>query len=1094
MIFSTLLAAAIEGIVGVLAEVGMGGYAQDLKEKLLKRKTKQRIKSLNQAYQNSLDCIDDIDIAEKLKNPELQEKFTSALLDPSFGFNLNELKKIFADEPTVNLAKIQSFFAAIQNTLLADEYWGPVLERFHNIYFCTEVQKALAAKKIQHSPEKIIHQLKAKIEGSGAVAQGGSIAVGENAEYAGRDITHIINVFVKELFLTSGEKSKLAGSAGGRIRYMKQLRRYCQILPLAALGGEEGGKEEISLDNVYIELDTTTPEYEPRQELYRSITDTTSEDLLNFERFREKKENVLSALEAAQKYPKMVLLGDPGAGKSTFAKKILGWLAAAHLEEIEPPLGFRKDLVPIYLPLSDLSGRLANIEIDRMSGDKQRESMAKAVKEQIISDLSRYDASDFASTLEESLIDGHCFIVLDGLDEVPMAMREKIKIALQSCLLLYKIERILITCRIRSYYGDAIVPSFESFTLAPLNQEKISSFSQAWYHSQVESGRFSKAEANEKSKSLENAALSADLIELARNPMLLTTMAIIHQKEIGLPKERVRLYKLAVEVLLRRWQKRKFGDREYVISSDLARIIDDDTKIKNIMERIAYEAHCVGGGQKGSSELDRGYILTLLEKPECIGSLITAKEFLDYIDQRAGLFIGRGSEPGMPNSYSFPHRTFQEYLAGCYISRQRDRDRLYYTLAGEGDSWSLAAYMGAEELHYNDRFDNSLLDLAYSLCPGKRIEKKDFRPVLWSGKIAALLSKEFIERDTESKVGGRRYLDRLIPNLTKVMRFCLSPVEKAEAGVILAQLGDPREEVMTIDKMEFCFVPGGPFFMGDKASGGNKIFEALSDDYWISRFPVTNAQYTLFMKDGGYQNKAWWLEAMEEKFWKGGKFKDRYDDEYRDRPYDFGSPYNLDNHPVVGVSWFEALAFTRWLTARWQQEDHLPGGMKVGLPSEAEWEKAARGGMDLPRIKPIKIAEVKSFSDNGKMVENKFKERVYPWGDKKQASLGNFEETQIKTTSAVGCFPQGAGPYGCEEMSGNVWEWTRSLYKDYPYVPGDGREKSDAPSDKARVLRGGSDYFPIGLARCSDRIRGLPYNWFRFFGFRLVLSLFNSDL
>ena len=190
--------------------------------------------------------------------------------------------------------------------------------------------------------------------------------------------------------------------------------------------------------------------------------------------------------------------------------------------------------------------------------------------------------------------------------------------------------------------------------------------------------------------------------------------------------------------------------------------------------------------------------------------------------------------------------------------------------------------------------------------------------------------------------------------------------------------------------------------------------------YYIGKYPVTVAQFRAF------------IEADP-------KFKVNDPDCLQ----------GIANHPVVLVNWHEALAYCAWLTGelRGHQARHgalFPafGGREwtVTLPSEAEWEKAARG------------------TDA----------RRYPWGEEWDANRANCKESGIGSTSAVGCFPAGASPYGVEEMSGNVWEWTRSLHQDYPYVAGEGRENLEGKG--GRVLRGGSwngvdpDYF-----RCADR-------------------------
>ncbi len=132
-------------------------------------------------------------------------------------------------------------------------------------------------------------------------------------------------------------------------------------------------------------------------------------------------------------------------------------------------------------------------------------------------------------------------------------------------------------------------------------------------------------------------------------------------------------------------------------------------------------------------------------------------------------------------------------------------------------------------------------------------------------------------------------------------------------------------------------------------------------------------------------------------------------------------------------------------------------GQTICLPSEAEWEKAARGGLLLP---------------NG---PNPLPKRNYPWGDEFNKGKCNTSESWMSgDTSSVDKYPQGASPYGVLEMSGNVWEWTRSLHKPYPYVAGDGREASHTRA--SRIWRGGSGHDNRDFVRVAYRNHYHPLN------------------
>ncbi len=154
---------------------------------------------------------------------------------------------------------------------------------------------------------------------------------------------------------------------------------------------------------------------------------------------------------------------------------------------------------------------------------------------------------------------------------------------------------------------------------------------------------------------------------------------------------------------------------------------------------------------------------------------------------------------------------------------------------------------------------------------------------------------------------------------------------------------------------------------------------------------------------------------------------------------------------MTDVSWEDARHFCRWLSNLM--------ATPYRLPTEAEWEYAARG------------------SDG----------RRFPWGNEWDPTRANTRDGGPGIVTPVGSYPSGASPWGCLDMAGNVWEWTASLDAPYPYRSDDGREDPNAPG--RRILRGGSFANPHGFARCACRFRLAPTVRNEFLGFRLAFSM-----
>jgi formylglycine-generating enzyme required for sulfatase activity len=242
------------------------------------------------------------------------------------------------------------------------------------------------------------------------------------------------------------------------------------------------------------------------------------------------------------------------------------------------------------------------------------------------------------------------------------------------------------------------------------------------------------------------------------------------------------------------------------------------------------------------------------------------------------------------------------------------------------------------------------------------------------------------------------------------------------------------------DTPVYVYVPAGPFFMGE---GEISAFTDILHAYWIQRIEVTNAQYRRCVeaRESGEQDGC----------------EPPHDGNIRYRNPQFAK------QPVAGITWSQAQAYATWMGGR--------------LPTEAEWEKACRGGLEIPEDPLVGWGKTKG---------NDHADRLYPWGNQDPTEEWlNSRETGLGTWSAVGSYPDGASPYGAFDLAGNVYEWTSSAYAAYPYNPGDGRE---GPDTSTRVMRGGSFANNADNMLCTFRLKLSPDVRYDNYGFRVVVS------
>jgi len=265
---------------------------------------------------------------------------------------------------------------------------------------------------------------------------------------------------------------------------------------------------------------------------------------------------------------------------------------------------------------------------------------------------------------------------------------------------------------------------------------------------------------------------------------------------------------------------------------------------------------------------------------------------------------------------------------------------------------------------------------------------------------------------------------------------------------------------------ELIHIPAGPFLMGTTDDQIAQLAltdelaqewqekgyfqreqpqqEVVFPDFHVGRYPVTVGEYWLFVQQESYQNQQHWTEAG----WAWREARDVLLPQFWYEEKWTGD----DCQPVVGVTWYEAYAYCRWLSEA--------TGRDYRLPTEAEWEKAARG-------------------KNGQQ---------YPWGDEFDALRCNARRSALGQTTPVGRYsPKGDSPYRCGEMAGNASQWTLSKFWSYPYTDDDGR--NDAEGDAERVIRGGSWFKPALRSRAAARGVNDPFFTDNDLGFRCVCIL-----
>jgi formylglycine-generating enzyme required for sulfatase activity len=750
----------------------------------------------------------------------------------------------------------------------------------------------------------------------------------------------------------------------------------------------------------------------------------------------------LNHIAAAQK--RLVILGAPGSGKSTFVRYLALCLAGAGIDnwEREVDSSFLSSwshgaLTPVYIELRHF------VASKHFPTDVKTPVTADHLWAYIQHELLGDELVAYTDDLKYDLEHGHAVLILDGLDEVSypenkLKDRQNQLISLARSLnTRYATSRMIVASRPYAYEGWTL-PNFSTITITAFNDHHRIDLAKRLYHV----AGLNDTEANQKAGALNRQLEQIDR-ELKDRPLFVTLMATIYLKgnNEGLPTRRGTLYRESILLLLDRWTTTKPD------APSLTDILGDHSAddLYQRLAALAYDVHQHYGDQPGTPEIDEGLLYRHL-KPLGRG---TAAELIPYLSENAGVLVSLGQDTEK-DVFRFAHRTFQEYLAGAHLvdlcikadSFTLIRDQIM----SKPQVWRVPCTLVGDVLADTDR-RGDLWDLLDDLLDDEvasDIPADDSR--WWTVWLASVVFMEQQLIDGEKLRRREQVICDQLRDWTVALvetPYALEPSERAVGGQALGLVGDSRPGVGVISRdgvklpdIDWVTIPAGEFTMGheDEEDNPPRIL-TLDYEYQIARYLVTYAQFQAFVDapDGVYHAR----------WWEGLALPDGHNKTVGDQAFKFS------NHPRENVSWYDAIAFCRWLS------DKL--GFEVRLPTEFEWEKAARGMTGWQ----------------------------YPYGDTFDALKGNTRETGIWPTSMVGIFPQGDTPHWekpISDLSGNVWEWCLTDYRNPQIEP----KQEDLRTDARRVLRGGSWNYVNFSARAVYRLISLPNDCRDDYGFRLV--------
>lgn len=804
-------------------------------------------------------------------------------------------------------------------------------------------------------------------------------------------------------------------------RYLDWLINYCDRIPVHGSFISES-VIELFLENIYEPINA---------ECHTEFDDTIEKSENRKKRFPHlyTVEKALTFIDGKE-YTGLFVKGAPGDGKTTIIKH----LALTYARSLQESNDIEKSQrVPILVNLQsiakmDLHAPIANV----------------------LSDYFRKRGCQISENFLQAIIENkRCIILLDGLDEIlneseRIQVFEWIKRIQDFC----KYIPIIITCRTTGFRKHFWLPKFLCLELKGFTNINIESYAEKWSKAIIVKGR-SQEWNDTLAKDLVRAIKANHrVLELASNPLMMSIISSIYFQFKNLPERRVDLYDQCVAILLQYWDEAK----------GIAPLLPVDISRK-VMQTLAFEMFISGQPiQIHRSDLEP--IIAKNFQDQGI-TILRVNDFLDGIRDRSGLLVELA-----PDIFGFRHKTFQEYLVAVQIAETKNDKLLCSQLenvnwrevlllrAGYGDASNFlnSLICLSDKKLINQLELISCIDEEIYLVSDEKIQEN------WSGKFSLMLR---CVEDPLKAVNLALYLrdqKKTVDEIIEAFDQAENSVAKGQLALLLCETHDDKAieylkshltdndihvrymcalalECLDIDchsmlDILMTEIRTGEFIMGSKlATESGSPRKVKTNGFLISRFPVTNLQYGKFIKANGYAESRCWSEKGSQ--WKIKSGRTSIPHYWND--INFGK---IKSAPVVGISYYEASAFAEW------------SGMR--LPSEIEWERAARGDND---------------------------DRAFPWGD-------TFDDTKcylnkFRHPIPVGSTPYNISPHGCYDMSGNISEWTKTPYTT-PELNTD---------DECFVIRGGTWDEHEKSMMCSARHGQMASERLKILGFRLCKDI-----